>query len=188
MMMIYQFGPSEDYEWILPAGKGSSTRLRHLLIGTDRGKLRDQWVAPLMELLTSDEHGRPRRPADMPLYSGSGSLVVNRRARSVLEPVLGDDAEYLDLVVEREEMWLVNAWQVVDALDEEKSVLKRFPNRTKVMEIVKYSFIPERLNGLQAFRIHQRPSKTFLAGSVVAAIRDAGLTGLSFRRVWGEGG
>ena len=76
----------------------------------------------------------------------------------------------------------------LDALDEEKSVLKRFPNRTKVMEIVEYSFIPERLNGLQAFRIRQRPSRTFLAGSVVAAIRDAGLTGLSFRRVWGEGG
>jgi hypothetical protein len=109
-------------------------------------------------------------------------LIVTRRAREVL----AGDAEVLPLDCDDgEDLWLVNPWRTVDALDVGRSQVRRFSDGG-IMNIDRYVFREEAVAGLQCFRIPQR-STMFVTDEVVAAVRDAGLRGTTFRRLWHSG-
>jgi hypothetical protein len=138
------------------------------------------WVPPPVTLQRK-VRGRFCRPVDMPWLHGY-ALVLTAPAREALESALADDVEYLPLACDDAELWLVNALNVVDALDDEKSVAVRFPNG-RIMDITSPVFRAELIEGRRCFAIPQ-VSTMFLAESVVDAALRAGLTGASFRRVW----
>jgi hypothetical protein len=84
------------------------------------------------------------------------------------------------------EMWVFNITSVVDALDEERSSLVRFPDQThRIMKIRTHAFRSDVLNGVGMFKIPQLLRGTvYVNDEVAGAIRDSGLTGLDFQPVW----
>jgi hypothetical protein len=98
--------------------------------------------------------------------------------------VLGDDAEFLPLLNPDEEHWFVNSWREIDALDEENSEFKRFPSSGRIMRIIRYAFSEEKVRGAACFKIPQLSEAMFVTDEVVAAVREARLTGTSFQPVW----
>ena len=177
MTTVYEPDVEEGYQWAMPVG--STEPIRQLRY-RQRG---DPWSPLWMYLISTDikEGGKPRLVADMP-WHGSSVLIVKKRALEVLGPVLGADAEVLPLDCDEEELWLVNPWRVVDALDEERSTVRRFTDGG-VMGVDKLVFWPQRVVGLRCFRIPQLPYM-LVANEVVAAARAAGLRGTKFRPVW----
>jgi hypothetical protein len=185
MMIVYKPWVGDEAEWASPVEPGGHLKIRDLLLGNPGVPVGDRWVPQRMYMVTQDDRGRPRRIVDMPNYSSDG-IMATSRAREVLEPIVGNDAEFLEVTGGREMMWLVNPWRVVDALDEEKSDLKRFNNSERIMKVTKYVFRPEALAGVTYFRVPQLGARMFVTAPVVEAVHAAGLTGIDFRRLWSD--
>lgn len=181
--MTAVYGPhvEEGYEWALPVDRGDFKTFRALRARSPG----DPWHPVWMFLLAVDEEGQPRRKADLP-WLGSYALVVTRRAREVLAEVVGEDAEVLPLDCDDgEDLWLVSARLTLDALDVGSSGIRRFSNG-KIMSVDRYVFKEESVGGLRCFRVPQEPGM-FVTDEVVTAVRDAGLRGTTFRRLWHSG-
>jgi hypothetical protein len=145
-MIVYEPGPAGDYQWVVPE-QGGYIAIRDRLSAHQGSRIADRWVPPRLQVLAEDDDGRELRQADMPWFGGDG-LVVTARAREVLEPVLSQDAEFLEVEEGGQKLWFVNAWRTIDALDEDHSVVKRFPGSGKVMDIRKYVFSESSLQGV----------------------------------------
>ena len=183
-MIVYDPWASDEGEWVSPVEPGGHRKIRGLLLENPGVPVGDRWVPPRMFMITQDE-GISFRRVDMPHYSSDG-IMATSRAREVLEPIVGNDAEFLEVTGGREMMWLVNPWRVVDALDEEKSDLKRFNNSERIMKVTKYVFRPGALAGVTYFRVPRLRATTFVTAPVVEAVHAAGLTGTVFRRLWSD--
>ena len=177
--IVYKPRFEDGYEWVMPVG--STDPIRRLPSRQPGDPWTPVWVYPL----SPGEDGQPAKKADMP-WHGSGVLVLRRPAREVLGKVLADDAEMLSLYCdEGEDLWLVNAWRVVDALDEELSQVERFSSG-RIMTVHRYAFREEAVAGLRCFRIPQQ-HVMFVTDEVAEATRAAGLRGTTFRPVWSSG-
>jgi hypothetical protein len=176
-MIVYEPHHMRAHQWVFPLVSADHELFRKL----PAERVGDRWK-PVRVELASPEEGVEARRADMP-WLGSYGLVVTDRARPVLEEALADDVEFLPLVCDEEDLWLVHACRVVDALDEERSALKRFPSTGRVMRVMRYAFREEVVGGLRCFRIPQRVA-IFVTDDVVASAHAAGLTGVRFRPVW----
>jgi hypothetical protein len=178
MVTIYEPRFEEGYQWAMPVGGSKPIRqLRH----RQRG---DPWTPLWMYRITMrpGEEVPSLREADMPWY-GRNTLVLTPHARDALLPTLDGDVELLPLYCdEGAELWLAHAWRVVDALDEDRSAVRRFTNGD-VMAIEKHAFLRDRIADLRCFRIPQ-VTTMFLTGEVVEAVQSAGLRGTRFRAVW----
>jgi hypothetical protein len=184
-MIVYSSWPSEMTEWVMPVEKGGHRIIKDVLFSDPGVPVGGRWVPQRMYMLTEDDNGESLQQTDMPHY-GADALVVNKRARDSLEPVIGQDAEFLEITGGREDLWLVNPWRVLDVFDEERSDFKRFNNSRRIMKITKYAFRPGLLEGVTCFRIPQRLGEALWTDLVVEAIGTAGLTGTVFRKVWAD--
>ena len=178
---VYEPYVEAGYEWALRVNSRDFETFRWLPARSPG----DPWRPVWMFLLTTDQEWGPRKKADMPWY-GTNVLILTWRAREVLADVLAGDAEVLPLDCDDgEDLWLVNPWRTVDALDVDRSQVRRFSDGG-IMNIDRYVFQEESVAGLRCFRIPQR-STMFVTDDVVVAVRDAGLRGTTFRRVWHSG-
>ena len=74
----------------------------------------------------------------------------------------------------------------MDALDEEASELKRFPNG-RVMVIRKYVFKPDVIEEKVIFRIPQSRSRIYVTETFAKRVKEHGLTGLELKELWSAG-
>jgi Immunity protein family (Imm11) len=132
MVVVYQPDLDERYQWAIPIEKHGYLGIQQMINQRHGAPIGGAWVPARVFLLEDHEGGSPLRKADMPLFTAS-ELVVTRRAKEALEKTIGADAEMLPLLNDVEDLWLVNAWRVVDALDEENSEVKRFASSGRIM-------------------------------------------------------
>jgi len=138
-----------------------------------------------VRLVKASEHGRPYAQSDMPDLGSSGVLVLRERALVALREVLEGYGEFLPLACEEADLWAFNCTRVVDALDEGRSTIRRFPNSNKIMRIQRYEFRPEALVGVRAFRLPQlQPGPVYVNEEVGEAVRAAELRGVGFKLLW----
>ena len=82
------------------------------------------------------------------------------------------------------ELHVINVRCVVDALDEQRSEIVRYPSG-RVLDIPTPVFFEERLHGIALFKIPQLlRGPTYLGESVVDRISSSALTGLRFELVF----
>jgi hypothetical protein len=81
--------------------------------------------------------------------------VVTVWAPTVLDDVLGDDAEILPLTCDEEDLWLIHAWRLVDALDEDNSVFNRFASSGRIRRVTRYAFREDMVQSRTCFRVPQ---------------------------------
>jgi hypothetical protein len=146
------------------------------------GLMGHAWEPPEVEILRDEEHtNRPR--SDFPSLGGV-LPVFSRRAVDALRDVLTANGEILPLVCAEGEYFAYNTLKVVDALDEERSAVKRFKDGG-VMRVVHHEFLPEKLHGVSVFKIPQTiRSRTYVTDEFVRRVREAGLVGFNFIPVW----
>ena len=109
---------------------------------------------------------------------------LRRRALDCLADLIAECGEALPLATEDgTELFLLNI-RKVDALDENESVLVRFPSSEKIMRIKKVAFVREAIVGLDLFRLPLRSGTTYVSERFVQRVRDCGLLGLEFTEAW----
>lgn len=123
------------------------------------------------------------RPSDFP-WLGADTLVMRKKAVDALCNILKENGEILPLETDDEvDLSVLNA-QVVDALDEINSDIIRFPSSNRIMLVKKPAFIKEKIEGIDIFRLPHRASSTYVSDVFVNRVKDAGLEGITFKKVW----
>jgi hypothetical protein len=111
--------------------------------------------------------------------------VFSERAKQVFAPHLQGLGRWIELVPDCDPTyWLFSITNVIDAMDEEKSEVKRFADGG-VMRIVRFVFKPEAVRDQWLFTLPQRPgSNRCVTDRFVELARQHGLTGLEFKLLW----
>jgi hypothetical protein len=110
--------------------------------------------------------------------------VFNSKAVTVLGDLLKPSGELLPIICDEEKYFLFNVTRLVDALEEAKCELKLFSDGG-IMDIVRYSFLEEKLMGVDIFKLPQRPlGWVYATDAFVDGVRATKLRGFKFRLVW----
>lgn len=81
--------------------------------------------------------------------------------------------------------YALNVTRLVDALDLDHAVVKRFASSGRIMRILSYAFYPEKLAGLMLFKIPETALQAVYAtNAFVDLISASGLRGGVFKLVW----
>jgi hypothetical protein len=108
--------------------------------------------------------------------------VFTERAVEALGDILTSNGELLPLDTNEGGWFAYNTLTVLDALDEERSVVSRLSNGA-VYDVREYVFHPERLQGATIFRIPQTP-RVLVTGTFKELVEAAGLRGIRCSPVW----
>ena len=107
--------------------------------------------------------------------------VFSSRAVTALSDLLQGNGELLPIVCDDEYYSIFNVTRVVDALDEANSSLKLFSDG-RIMYIERHAFFPQKLRGINVFKIPQKPlSHVFVTDTFVDRVKAADLKGFEFR-------
>ena len=115
--------------------------------------------------------------------------VFTARALDALSDLLEGRGEPLPLEVEGGgELYAFNATRLSDALDEERSDLKRFKAEGTIMRVKRFEFDPDRVAGETIFKLIQKRNYEFVTEPFRKRVEEAALRGFWFERVWSPSG
>lgn len=173
-MIVYKFAPHEVGQQL--AFGTDFTLLRRA--GVPQAKT---WVAPDVELLNRE--GRQRYTSFDTVYLNGDFLAIKDAALPSVVAEMAPSVEFLPLRCAQEPLTLVNVLQVVDALDEDESDLKRFASSGRIMYVNRYVFRPGAVPGSGLFRVPQTLGRMFCTQATADLLRQR-LTGLNLQPVW----
>jgi hypothetical protein len=177
-MTIYEPLVSEGYEWVNCCDDSDY----EVFLGFDGSPRAGQWWPVKVRCVRADEKQK-FTPSDFP-WLGADALVMRRRAVDALRDILDAHGEVLPLVADDNvELFVFNA-RAVDALDDARSSVMRFPGTNRIMDITQAAFIEPRIRGIDIFRLPHRASSTYVSQRFVDRANATGLVGLEFNKVW----
>jgi hypothetical protein len=143
---------------------------------------------PRIEVMRNNENiprGTKQQLGDYSNVNHNIHPVFSDRAKQLLAPHLQGLGQWIELVSEQDPTyWLFYITNVLDALDVEKSELKRFSDGG-VMRIVSYVFKPEAVRDQMLFTLPQRPgTNRCVTDRFVEIAKANGLTGVEFKLLW----
>lgn len=165
----------ENYEWINTCRDDDY----EVFLAFDGSPRAADWTPVKVRRVRADER-QDCKPSDFP-WLGSDVLIMRTRAVLALRPMLDAHGELLPLATDDDvKLFALNVTTVIDALDEEKSSILRFPGSGRIMGIDKAVFRDELLGDVDIFRLPHRASATYVSERFVDAVKTAGLEGLEF--------
>jgi hypothetical protein len=136
--------------------------------------LRAEWIE---EDVTD---GKPK--SDFPTLGTTP--VFSERAVETLLDLLVANGEILPLAMEGEKYFAYNPTRTLDALDQDRSVIVRFPTTGRILDIKHYVFLPDKLDGSAVFRLPMFRGRAFVTEEFAARVRDGQLTGFALVELW----
>jgi hypothetical protein len=117
--------------------------------------------------------------AELGTLAGSERIVFSQRAATLLMPLLGESVELLPYPTELGTYYLVNALDVGDYLDRERTACREVLDNGICFGITKYAFHEQLLRGKHIFRIPDDPVFRFVSGEFMALCQQHGLVGIA---------
>jgi hypothetical protein len=178
--VIYQPVVAEGYEWVnTVSDEDYEVFLR--FDGQPRGPT---WQPVPVRRVRADDR-QACHASDFP-WLGEHALIMRRSAVEALRDILETNGEVLPLFTgDGVELYVLNA-RTIDALDETRSALTKFPGTNRIMRIKRVAFDESKVRGIDIFRLPHRASPTYVSQRFVDRVRDAGLRGLVFTKVWSQ--
>ena len=110
--------------------------------------------------------------------------VVSKNAAKLLRDDLTGDVEFLEMNVENNKYYAMNIVNVIDALDEEKSVFDTLPGGIRFF-FEKYAFLKDKIKNQKIFKIkEEKRSKVFVTEEFKNKVEKENLKGFDFIKVW----
>jgi hypothetical protein len=176
---IYNPSSSEGAEWCNPVTDEGSERFRFEIDGTPRGTT---WKPLAMKLLRKALR-RKIRHSDAPWHSTS-KLIFRESAIEKMKPILDTHGELLPLECPDAELWVFNPTIVLDALDEQASIVSR-SNSGQIFMIDKHVFHADVVAGVDVFKVASWcKGPVFVSDRFVDLWNASGLRGLEFKKLW----
>jgi hypothetical protein len=135
------------------------------------------WRAPRVRGRVTEMNDYPCVDLVFPAFSARASDAL----RDLLEP----HGELLPLDSDRGDYHLFNVTRIVDGLDAARSVCEFWSDPpTTAIDIERYAFRAEVVSDLPIFRVYEDPMTTLVTEPFVARVRERGLQGFLFHRLW----
>jgi|SRR5579871_2008818 len=169
--MPFRITPDIDnYDGLTP----KDIRPFRTLNGTRRA---ETWVPVTVEWDPATTPAHRGKAVDFPALGGLG-YVFSERALELLFPLIGDKIEALPLDSRKGKYYVVNVLNLIDALDESRSDIKRISGG-RIDVIVKHVFIPGATEGQHIFKLKQEPlGPVYVSPQFKKAVEDNRLDGL----------
>lgn len=143
-----------------------------------------KWKPLKVEIAFDEELKTQLPPGDFPSLFADVP-VLSPAAVQVLQPLIEGNGQLLPLQCAEGEYFILNVTNVVDALDETKSEIVRFPDGKKILDIKQFVFLSAKLQNVNIFKLPQQPlGQVFVTDGFVKAVRDSGLVGVNFVWLW----
>jgi len=125
---------------------------------------------------------RQRRNTDFTVIENAG-IAISKKALTALNPLIEKNIEILPLkTLAREPFYFINCLNVMDALDEEKSIFQYSSvSRTKI-GITKFVFDEKKIKDKHIFKLNDFKFNTFVSDEFRAICKQNDLQGLDFSR------
>lgn len=134
------------------------------------------------------EHVYGTEQCDFPkFWTAPLTLLCSKRAKSVLQDLIGDCVEFIPTDATNENLYLIHTLHYENAIDHDASVIRKLPSGLEV-EYLSYSFIEERIKSLSIFKVllNTRPYTTeiFVTSKFKNVVEKNELTGIQFVEIW----
>jgi hypothetical protein len=136
------------------------------------------WKKPQLAWVDDEFSSSDDQVGDFTKFMG-GALALSERAKAVLEPVIGNQAEFLPASGEGRQWYLVNVINVQNVLDVERSKFKTYEDGH--VGPCTHAYITEPVGGNEIFLVERYFPHIFISEVVKTAIDTAGLTGALVR-------
>jgi hypothetical protein len=177
-MNIYNPMVSDGYEWVHTINDSDY----ETFLSFDGQPRIATWKPIKVRRVVADEV-HALEESDFP-WLGSDALVMRSSAVDALRDILEANGELLPLSTDDGvSLYVFNA-QVVNALDEERSHLIKFPGSDRIMHIRKLELFASAIRGIDSFRLPHRASSTYVSDRFVERVNTARLHGLDFNICW----
>ncbi|MGH1327856.1 imm11 family protein [Bacillus pretiosus] len=146
--------------------------------------LSDSWTPKFIAVI--DEG----KSSDSPIFWGkSGVQIISEKAKQVLEPLIGDNVEFLPLLRNStsEVYYLVHVLNVLDAIDGDKAIFKKLITGL-IVGCKKFAFDFNIVQNEMIFKVYINgkihPTVVFISDELKALIEQSDLKGFEFIEVW----
>ena len=114
----------------------------------------------------------------------SGAIVISKKAKDIIEPIIGNNSEFLTVRVLGEYSYLImNVLNQNDWLDKAKSSYKSFSDG-RIRQINNYVFFEDKLREDIIFRLSAYRCNIYVTDKFINIIKENNLKGLKFVEVW----
>ena len=177
--MIFEPLVRTGYEWVNAVDDADYEKF----LSFDGTPLAGSWK-PIPVRRVRADNSQDCLESDFP-WLGSHALILREPAVVALRQLIEPFAETLRLETDDgTNLFVLNVLRVVDALDEERSVVVRFASSNRIMRVARPYFREAIIRGLEMFRLPFRASPTYVSQTFVDAVSSAKLVGIDFRQVW----
>ena len=115
-------------------------------------------------------------------YKAGSQRLFSSRAKQALEKNYLNTGEWLEVTIGSQVLWMFNCLEVVDAIDESKSEIRRL--NTRVTEIRIHAFTESKVPEDRVFMVATRPYYMFCTEAFVDFVHEHGWEGFYFAPVW----
>ncbi len=116
--------------------------------------------------------------------------VFGQRGVNVLADLLASAGEMIPVSCTncQDKYVAMNVTCLINALDVDKSKVKRFKSSGRIMRVLRYEFLKERLSGATIFKIPETAlQRIYVTEKFVKEVAASGLRGFVFELVWTDG-
>ena len=176
-MIVYQFQTSDDACTLMPVREAEGDAFERL-----GGHAIDPNSWPKIAVRVVRDGSGGKEATDFGLVWTEPAL--NFHTVEALSDILQANGQILPLLSEDGDYCVYNVTTLLDALDEDRSVVKRFSSG-RIMSVQQFAFRPQIIGAHPIFKIPQLPrAYTFITDAFLSRVQSARLTGLAPKRLW----
>lgn len=146
--------------------------------------LSDSWTVKFIEII--DEGYQ----SDFPIFWGkSGVQIISEKAKGVLEPLVGNNVEFLPLIhkTTNEKYYAIHVLCVLDALDINNTIFEKLSSGL-IIGCEKFVFTPDVIQNEVIFKVYVNkrihPTAVFVSDEFRNVVLESDLEGFEFVEVW----
>jgi hypothetical protein len=147
-------------------------------------ELHSSWKPLEVEWFIDEENRKKMLVGDFPILLGPVPPVFSKKAIDVLNKLISPHIEILGLQGITNEYYLINVMEVINCLDYENSLIRRFKSSGRIKGIDRYAFNENLLEGIHIFRIPETLLiEIFVSEQFRQLYEDNQLEGLLFSKI-----
>lgn len=184
-MRVHRWREEDGYLGLIAERGSDNVLLNQVCNGLS---LREGWYP--VEVRLNREFDKPRKKGKVGDLASNVSTcpILSRKAVEGLGMVLEKHGEVLPLSCAEGEYFVFNPLTVIDAIDFDKSSVRRLPSGAIWDMGNRYCFRPELLEDVWIFMVPQLSGSIFVTDAFVRLVAEGGLSGFRFSLAWDSEG
>jgi hypothetical protein len=184
-MNVYRIYLNLDKFQFLSAS--SRKDLQRIMFQPQGQPFHESWTLPRYDYCPTDDEDYRPNAIEGDFISVDREIGLTAEAVKKIGPIFENYGELLPLDVNGDlnKVFWFHCTRVLDALDESKSKVKRFPNG-RIMAVDKYAFLSDRIGATELFHLKEERGHAFCTEAFKQKIESENLTGLEFRLLWSD--